>query len=386
MLVAADDPLDTYLVHHPEAMFGQPVEATVMDPDNPHVLAPHLAAAAAELPLGEADLPMFGPDAAAAARRPGAARHPAAPALGWFWARTDRATDHVSLRGAGEVVAVVERAPAGCWARSTRRRRTRRCTPGAVHVHQGETYVVTELDLEAEHGARRCGATRGGRTHAQSVSAFDIVGAERTARWGPVEVSLRHGAGAPPRSRRFLRRLPSGEVLGTHPLDLPRRPLRPRRSGGPCPTTCWPRAGVEPTVDARGRCTPPSTPPSGCCRSSPPPTAGTSAGSRRPCTPTPALPTIMVFDGYPGGAGFAERGFDAVRGLGAATRDAVLGAACASGCPACVQSPKCGNGNEPLDKAGAVTVLCWPWRRPHPDLTPFRHHVSPWKGARRSRG
>ena len=60
----------------------------------------------------------------------------------------------------------------------------------------------------------------------------------------------------------------------------------------------------------------------------------------------------MVFDGYPGGAGFAERAFGAFEAWVRATRDAVLGCPCATGCPACVQSPKCGNGNEPLDKAG----------------------------------
>ena len=73
--------------------------------------------------------------------------------------------------------------------------------------------------------------------------------------------------------------------------------------------------------------------------------------------PDTGEPTIMVFDGYPGGAGFAERGFAAFEAWVRATRDAVLGCRCATGCPACVQSPKCGNGNEPLDKAGAVTVL-----------------------------
>jgi DEAD/DEAH box helicase domain-containing protein len=68
-------------------------------------------------------------------------------------------------------------------------------------------------------------------------------------------------------------------------------------------------------------------------------------------------PTVIVYDGYPGGAGFADRGHEILRDWLAAVRDAVADCPCEAGCPSCVQSPKCGNGNHPLDKDGAVAVL-----------------------------
>ena len=69
------------------------------------------------------------------------------------------------------------------------------------------------------------------------------------------------------------------------------------------------------------------------------------------------LPTVFVYDGYAGGAGFADRGHAVIRQWLGATRDAIVSCECASGCPSCVQSPKCGNGNDPLDKDGAIRVL-----------------------------
>ena len=78
--------------------------------------------------------------------------------------------------------------------------------------------------------------------------------------------------------------------------------------------------------------------------------------------------TVFVYDGHPGGAGFAERGFDAAATWLAATREAIAACECDDGCPSCVQSPKCGNGNDPLDKAGAVRLLTAVLADADPDL------------------
>ena len=73
--------------------------------------------------------------------------------------------------------------------------------------------------------------------------------------------------------------------------------------------------------------------------------------------PETGTPTIFVYDGYPGGAGFSDRGFRQIGTWWEATASAIESCECPRGCPSCVQSPKCGNGNDPLDKAGAVSVL-----------------------------
>jgi DEAD/DEAH box helicase domain-containing protein len=354
VFVAADDPLDTYVVHHPDVVFGQPVEATVLDPDNPHVLAPHLAAAAAELPLRDADLPMFGPSAAGLLEvlvaRGILRRRPS----GWYWARTDRASDHVSLRGAGEVVGIVEQRTGRVLGTIDEASAHSQAHTGAVHVHQGDTFVVTELDLEGGTASVVRGDPGWG-TFAQSVSAFDIVGADRSRRCGPVEGSF-GAVRVHTQVTSFLRRLPSGEVIGTHPLDLPQRTLATKAVWWTMPVEFLARAGVQ-EQDIPGAAHAAEHAGIGML-----PLVATSdrwdiGGVSTALHPDTGLPTILVYDGYPGGAGFAERAFESFRAWLEATLETITSCRCEHGCPACVQSPKCGNGNEPLDKAGAARLL-----------------------------
>ncbi|MBR7743380.1 DEAD/DEAH box helicase [Phycicoccus sp. BSK3Z-2] len=354
VLVAADDPLDSYLVRNPRAVFGAPVEATVVDPDNPHVLAPHLAAAAAELPVVDADLALFGEQTRGLldvlVERGILRRRP----TGWYWAREDRPAEHISLRGAGSLVAVVEARTGRVVGTVDEASAHAQVHTGAVHVHQGETWVVTDLDLE-QRTATAVRGDPGWSTHARSVSRFDILATERRADRARVEVAFGQ-VRVTHRVTDFVRRLPSGEVIGTHALDLPERPLTTRAVWWTVSEDALAAAGVAP-ADVPGALHAAEHAAIGML-----PLVATSdrwdvGGVSTALHPDTGLPTVMVYDGYPGGAGFADRAFSAFGTWVRATRDAVLGCPCRTGCPACVQSPKCGNGNEPLDKRGAVTVL-----------------------------
>ncbi len=354
VLIAGDDPLDTYLVHHPEALFERPVEAAVLDPHNPYVLGPHLAAAAAELPLTAADADVFGPtmmgllevlvDQGMLRRRPG----------GWFWTRPERATDHVSIRGTGETVRIVERSTGRVLGTVDGPAAHSSVHTGAVYVHQGQPYVVAHFDVEDSHAIVVAGDP-GWSTQARSVSAFDIGRVEQSQAWGPVDMCF-GSVDVRTQVTSFLRRLPGGEVLGEHPLDLPERTLHTKAVWWTMTEAMLDGAGVAEVA------IPGAAHAAEHAAIAMLPLVATSdrwdiGGVSTALHPDTNRPTILVYDGHPGGAGFAERGFRAATIWLTATRDAILACECATGCPSCVQSPKCGNGNEPLDKAGAVALL-----------------------------
>ncbi len=353
VLIANDDPLDAYLVRHPEVMLEHPVEASVVDPTNPYVLADHLGPAAGEVPLTMADVELFGPGMTAVAddlcRRGLLRRRP----TGWYQVDPERKAAG-SLRGAGGSVRLVEHETGRVLGTVDSTRAPATVHTGAVYLHQGATFVVISLDLE-EGVAILVPGDPGWFTTARSVSAFDILDVRRQAEHGDVRanlgrVSVRNQVVS------FVRRLPGGEILGEHRLDLPEQILTTVGVWWTCSPEALTAAGLVPAQ------WPGSLHAAEHAAIGLLPLLATAdrwdiGGVSTVCHPDTDLPTVMVYDGYRGGAGFAERGFEVRHHWLSATREAVSHCRCTSGCPACVQSPKCGNGNHPLDKAGAVRVL-----------------------------
>lgn len=354
LLIAGDDPLDAYLVHHPEAIFERPVETCVVDPLNPYLLGPHLAAAAAELPITPEDLPLFGSSARPLldelVGRQILRRRP----TGWYWARADRPADHISLRGSGATVRIVEKGSGRVFGLVDEIRAQTAVHCGAVYVHQGQTYVVVDLDLQ-DGAAIVVRGDPGWSTQARSVSSFDLVSAAQERPMGPATLFLGRVL-VRTKVTSFLRRLPSGEVVDEHPLDLPERAMATQATWWTMSPTDLADAGVG-AQRVPGALHAAEHAAIGLL-----PLVATAdrwdiGGVSTAHHPDTGCPTVLVYDGVPGGAGFVERAFAAAHTWLGATLATVRDCACEHGCPSCVQSPKCGNGNEPLDKSAALRVL-----------------------------
>ena len=384
VLIASENPLDAYLVRHPEDILAE-VEAAVIDPSNPWVMAPHLCAAAAEAPLTEADSAYFGPglaDVVGALERDGLLRRRPA---GWFWdaTRPERPSDLTDLRGGGGDVQIVD--PAGVVIGTIDEGSAdAHVFPDAVYVHQGRTYHV--LSLSSVTGAAgpvgwgrapvgapplvapvRPGDQRVAvveevrtplRTRASTHTSVAIRGVE--ASWtspdglltwcfGPTDVSTRV-------TDYDLLRLPGLEFIRNTELAMPTRTL-PTRSA-------WFQLerGAEAVLGIGAADLPGALHAAEHAMIAILPLIATCdrwdlGGLSTQSHDDTGRPTVFVHDAFRGGAGHTRSGYArAAQWIGAAL-EAVRECPCEDGCPRCVQSPKCGNGNEPLSKAGAVALL-----------------------------
>ena len=352
ILVASDDALDQFFAREPGTLLSRRVEAAILDHSNPRILDPHVLAAAFEAPLGEADAELLGSEAL---RRASVLPELEQTPAGYVWKGRDYPAARVSLRsGDAEAFTVVDGDTGSLLGLVERDRAYSTVHKGAVYLHLGEQYLVESLSLE-ERVALVRSAGVDWYTQAKKESETTIESSERAAQRCGVELHFGRVSVTEQVVGYARKAVRDGATLDVVPLLMPETTFEteaiwfcpePEQLAGlehmpkllgalhaaehsliallPLWAMCdrWDIGGLSTNVHYQtGR------------------------------------PTIFVYDGHAGGVGITERGFerfedwvdDTVRMLGRCP--------CAAGCPSCVQSPKCGNLNEPLDKAGALAVL-----------------------------
>jgi DEAD/DEAH box helicase domain-containing protein len=346
LLVAGEDQLDQYLARNPLQLLERPAEAAVCNPANPVVLEGHLRCAAAELPLTDADAAHFGERGLAlAATLPDLIATPA----GLAYRGADHPAARISLRSSSpDAFAVVERETGTLLGTVDGARADSTVHEGAVYLHMGEQYLVESAD-----SATRVALVTPFRgdwyTQVKRHSATVVV-AERHARrlpgadlwFGEIEVTEQVVGYQ-------RKRLADHRPIDLVALDMPEHhfateavwfsptePPPPQLLLGSLHAAEHAMIGLLPLLAICDR--------------------GDIGGLSTDLHPQTGRPTVFVYDGHPGG-GIALRGFELFESWVQRTADLLRDCPCEAGCPSCVQSPKCGNLNEPLHKAGAAALL-----------------------------
>jgi DEAD/DEAH box helicase domain-containing protein len=352
VLVATEDALDQYFMREPDRLLGRRVEAAILDHANPRVLAGHVKAAAYEAPITDDDEAILGPEAlAAAAVDPDLRRTP----RGIVWAGKTTPAAAVGLRSADpESFTVVDAESGSVLGYVERSRAYSTVHAGAVYLHAGESYLVSELDERTLHAVVE--PFRGDwYTQPKRETETVILGPLRAERraglelvFGEVEVTDRVVG--------YERKtIASQERIELIPLDCPPSSFETEAIWFcPEPEQLRDRDTMPKllgTLHASEHALIAMLPLWAMCDRWD--IGGLSTNSHADT----GRPTIFVYDGHPGGVGITERGFEQFEGWVADTAGMIAACPCADGCPSCVQSPKCGNLNDMLDKAGARELL-----------------------------
>jgi len=352
-LVAFHNPLDQYFMRHPGTLFGRPCEHAIIDLANPYIVAGHLLCAAAEAPLSAADCTRYFGSGSAAIAGALEERHLLKMSRErWIYAGRGRATEAVGIgSGTGETYRVMCNGKA--LETMDRSQAFREAHPGAVFLHQGETYLVEDLDPEARRIHLRKEETDLS-TEPQTTIEARII-AERSRRifgdiglgFGDVEV-VEHTT-----SYRIMR---YDRVIATNPLDLP--PLRFATRALWCTipkAICELLAGehlhLAGGLHGAEHALIGIMPHHVLCD------RRDIGGFSTAWFPSTEHPTILIYDGVEGGIGLAEKGFALFEAIAASALDVVRECPCDDGCPGCIYSPKCGNDNQPLDKQATEVLL-----------------------------
>lgn len=356
VVLARENPLDGFLFDHPDALLRAPVEQAVLHPDNPRVFGPHLAAAAQELPLTFDDARWFGDtfdEVLAQLVEQKALRDRGGK---YYWTRADRAVDFISLRSAGaKPYDLVERDTGRIVGTVDEARVDAVAHPGAVYLHQGESFLVDEIDC-ADKQAFVVEARPNYYTQPQTSSEIEVL-SERDSRALGAATVHRGDVRLTSQVLAYLRRDElTHEVWDQHPLETPRRQLITQAVWLTIPDALttgldWGSLQLGAAAHAIEHTAIGLLPAFAPCD------RWDIGGVSTALHPDTGVPTIFVHDGLAGGAGFAFRGYDVVEAWLTATLERLRRCPCDDGCPACIVSPKCGNANQVLDKERATVLL-----------------------------
>jgi DEAD/DEAH box helicase domain-containing protein len=374
VLVCGADQLDQWIAAHPTELFERPPEPAVINPANPFVADPHLRCAAFELPLTHDDARywpglldegvcrlastgelLVRPPGAGTAGGRGRRRRVSADSPVAVWTGGGWPVDAVGLRsGSPGQVKIVQ--PDGTPVGTVDRSRAGEVVhEGAVYVHAGRHHRVVELDLER---GRAVVVPDDGTTWTTAITRMDlrILREERSRQVGPAHLGLGPICVTTRVTGYERKDVASGERLERVGVDLPPSTLETRGVWQVVPEEVLAGLGLVPdawpgVLHAAEHAAIGVLPLFAICDRW---DVGGVSTARHADT---GGPTIVIYDGYPGGAGIAELGFEVAERHLAATAQVIAACGCRAGCPSCVQSPKCGNGNEPLDKDGALRLL-----------------------------
>ncbi len=354
--VAGEDALDQFFCRHPEEFLTRPVEAAILDPDSPEIYGEHLICAAHEAPLTNEDEPFFGPNWRAHAEELAQAGFLRERPRGFVPSRADDyPAARVALRsasadsfvlidvGSGELIGTIEAVRAYPTVHE-----------GAIYMHLGRSYRVLELDIDARRAllepftgdyftqAKRESMTyierlhEQRRTHGVTLSFGEVVYSETVLGY------QRKG-------------LQDHQTIDFHALELPTVEFPTRalwyELDELIAAEAFPSEHLLGALHALEHGQIAVLPLIAMCD------RWDIGGLSTNAHPQTGGPTIFIYDGHPGGVGITRRGFDQFDRLVADAQRLISECPCRSGCPSCVQSPKCGNLNEPLSKRGALELL-----------------------------
>ncbi len=359
VLVTGDDQLDQWFAHHPKDLFERPPEPAVINVDNPNILDPHLGCAAYEHPLMPADA-HYWDDLDDGVRRlvlndelrirPDRRRIPRA-----VWGGRGMPFQRIGLRSAsagevkivdeaGDKIGTVELGRAGALVHT-----------GAIYLHRGQPWKISELDLHARtaFAERDDGSTW---TSTLSDIAIEVVSTGATKPVGQSTLNLGMVKVTTTVTGYQIRAAGGRDLIETVELDLPPQELVTTAIWYEWQPEILKMAGIADfkvpgALHAAEHAAIGILPLFTICD------RWDVGGVSIAAAPESGLPTIFIYDGYPGGAGIADLAFDAADRHLDATAEVLDNCDCQTGCPSCVQSPKCGNGNEPLDKNAALALI-----------------------------